>query len=334
MNIGFGYLAAQNFTAGSNNIFLGTQTNSLQAGDYNVFIGSSIISPSTTLNNNIILADGQGNIKYRWNGTANTITGTLVVSSASITNAWQLRDVVGVPSFSGLYANVTPSGSNYALANDGSGNTFINGTSSVYTSVSAVNVARYTLSTEIHTPFASSSGVTAPYQFTLPNSTGATASTESIGFDWTSGSLQHATGNITTQRDYYIRSRTHSAVGASTITLLPTFQADAPTAGSNVVITNPVAIRANGNLDVVGTASFPNSGAAAVVGNAALSSGTVTVNTTAVKANSYIVLTRKTSGGTIGTAITYTINAGTSFTITSDNVLDTSTFTWFIVNGL
>ena len=75
------------------------------------------------------------------------------------------------------------------------------------------------------------------------------------------------------------------------------------------------------------------SGTAAVAGNATLAAGTITVNTTAVTANSVILLTRKTSGGTIGTAITYTINAGTSFTITSDSVLDTSTFSWVIVEG-
>lgn len=78
---------------------------------------------------------------------------------------------------------------------------------------------------------------------------------------------------------------------------------------------------------------MPNSGAAATVGNATLVGGAATVTTTAATANAYIMLTRKTSGGTIGTAVTYTIMAGTSFTITSDNILDTSTFTWLIVKG-
>ena len=74
-------------------------------------------------------------------------------------------------------------------------------------------------------------------------------------------------------------------------------------------------------------------GAAATVGNAILVGGTVTVNTTAVGTNDVVMLTRKTSGGTIGTVITYTISNGVSFTITSDNVLDTSTFSWVIVQG-
>jgi len=64
------------------------------------------------------------------------------------------------------------------------------------------------------------------------------------------------------------------------------------------------------------------------VGNAVLVGGTVTVNNSTVTANSVVLLTRKTSGGTPGTAVTYTTSAGTSFTITSDNALDTSTFSW------
>lgn len=74
-----------------------------------------------------------------------------------------------------------------------------------------------------------------------------------------------------------------------------------------------------------------STGSAPIAGNATLVAGTVAVSTTAATADCIVMLTRKTSGGTIGTAITYTISAGTSFTITSDNVLDTSTFSWFIV---
>lgn len=73
-------------------------------------------------------------------------------------------------------------------------------------------------------------------------------------------------------------------------------------------------------------------GAAAVVGNATLVAGTVTVSTTAVKTSSVVILTRKATGGTPGAVITYTISSGVSFTINSDNVADTSTFSWLIVD--
>lgn len=73
------------------------------------------------------------------------------------------------------------------------------------------------------------------------------------------------------------------------------------------------------------------SGANQRAGNAVLVAGTVTVSNTTVTANTIVMLTRKTSGGTIGTAITYTVSAGNSFTITSDSVLDTSTFSYLLI---
>lgn len=66
-------------------------------------------------------------------------------------------------------------------------------------------------------------------------------------------------------------------------------------------------------------------------GNASLVGGTVTVSNTTVTANTVVILTRKTSGGTIGTAITYTLSAGASFTVNSDNILDTSTFSYMLI---
>lgn len=77
-----------------------------------------------------------------------------------------------------------------------------------------------------------------------------------------------------------------------------------------------------------------STGGAAVIGNATLVGGSVTVSTTAAVTGVKIFLQRKASGGTIGTALTYTISSGISFTINSDNVLDTSTVDWWIVGAL
>jgi hypothetical protein len=62
-----------------------------------------------------------------------------------------------------------------------------------------------------------------------------------------------------------------------------------------------------------------------------LVAGTVTVNTTAIKTNSILIYSNKTDGGTVSLDRSYTINAGVSFTITSTNILDTSTISWFIL---
>lgn len=83
----------------------------------------------------------------------------------------------------------------------------------------------------------------------------------------------------------------------------------------------------------VSQASFLSTGGAPTTGNAVLVAGTKTVNTTAINTADTVLLTRKTSGGTLGTAITYTISDGVSFTITSDSALDTSTFSWVIVKA-
>jgi hypothetical protein len=91
-----------------------------------------------------------------------------------------------------------------------------------------------------------------------------------------------------------------------------------------------------GGLDYLPGASNPTgtgfpTGAAGRTGNAVLVAGTVTVATSAVTANSVILLQYKTAGGAQG-FLSYTISAGTSFTITSSSGTDTSTVSWLIVN--
>lgn len=83
MNIGNGYRSAETFTNGDWNIFLGANTSGLNQGRYNTLIGSNIIFPATSFSNNIILSDGQGNIKYRWDGSKSTITGPLYLTGGS-----------------------------------------------------------------------------------------------------------------------------------------------------------------------------------------------------------------------------------------------------------
>lgn len=79
------------------------------------------------------------------------------------------------------------------------------------------------------------------------------------------------------------------------------------------------------------------SGTGARAGNATLVGGTVTVTNTTVTANSIIYCGRKTAGGTLGQSLSYTLSAGTSFTITSVDAtgvlsaLDTSVVSFIIV---
>jgi hypothetical protein len=65
-------------------------------------------------------------------------------------------------------------------------------------------------------------------------------------------------------------------------------------------------------------------------GQATLVGGTVTVTTASAAAGSYIILSRRTLGGTAGT-LSYTINAGVSFTINSNSPSDTSVIDWVLI---
>lgn len=95
--------------------------------------------------------------------------------------------------------------------------------------------------------------------------------------------------------------------------------------------TTPSTIQSTGITQTAGSTLSISSGTNQRAGNLTLVAGTVTVSNTTVTANTIVQLTRKTSGGTIGTAITYTVSTGNSFTVNSDNILDTSTFSYFLI---
>jgi hypothetical protein len=84
-NTMIGLYAGNGVTTGSNNIFLGSNNTTninvgtgITTGSNNTIIGSGIRSLSPTLSNNIVLADGQGNIRAQHNGTTGWTLGTIV----------------------------------------------------------------------------------------------------------------------------------------------------------------------------------------------------------------------------------------------------------------
>lgn len=97
------------------------------------------------------------------------------------------------------------------------------------------------------------------------------------------------------------------------------------TSGTGLLVSDNV------KLTTAGNGLYVKEGTNATMGTAVLVAGTVTVNTTKVTANSRIFLTAQTPGGTVGAVYVSARTAGTSFAITSLNVLDTSTIAWMIV---
>lgn len=84
-------------------------------------------------------------------------------------------------------------------------------------------------------------------------------------------------------------------------------------------------------LSTIGKTISIKGGSNAKIGTGTLVAGAATISTTAVTANSRIFLTDTGGGVNIGAIYVSTITAGTSFVVTSLNVLDTSSFNWWIV---
>lgn len=81
-NTFLGYNAGTSIISGESNIVAGASSpTGIVTGSNNTIIGGGISGLSASLSSNIILADGAGNIKYRWDGTTNNIYGSLTVSS-------------------------------------------------------------------------------------------------------------------------------------------------------------------------------------------------------------------------------------------------------------
>jgi hypothetical protein len=133
--------------------------------------------------------------------------------------------------------------------------------------------------------------------------------------------------------------------GALTVAGLLTTQAGqsnsgaAITSSSGINTTGVAGITAGGSLtsqigvvDVqfAGQGLRVAEGANAKQGTAVLVAGTVTVANTSITANSRIIVTSNLDGGTPGFLRVTAKVAGTSFTVTSSNAADTSTFAYEI----
>lgn len=115
------------------------------------------------------------------------------------------------------------------------------------------------------------------------------------------------------------------------------------TAGNAVTPSTAVGWDASGNvsiatgnltIDTLGKTLKIKQGSNACAGTGAiLVGGTVTVSTTAVATGDIVLLSCTAAGGTQGVPRISAISNGTSFTITSSNGADTSTYSWVIIKA-
>ena len=135
-NIALGYGSLFANTTGSFNTALGYGAGSLiTTGSFNTIIGA--YAGTTAMSNNIVLSDGQGNIRYQWNGTnnvfGNPISGTSATFSSSVT-ASNLIDI-STPitnAFYGLNLNYAGTSVGVLQVNNATGELKIGGNAAGY----------------------------------------------------------------------------------------------------------------------------------------------------------------------------------------------------------
>jgi hypothetical protein len=167
-NTGLGYNAGAAITTGSFNIEIGYLNNGsgVVTGSYNTIIGSNITGLSASLANNIILADGAGNIRYRFDGTTNQFNGPS-----------QFNSVVSINTGSQASLSILSSTGNSALIL-GYVNSVLKGTIDIsateFKLISAIdNILKFQSSTNFRASLIFSN--TADYSYTYPNASGTIA---------------------------------------------------------------------------------------------------------------------------------------------------------------
>jgi hypothetical protein len=82
-NVALGSFAGSDATSGTFNTFLGNNTGrGIINGSYNTIVGSQITGLSSTLSNNVILADGQGN-KVIWFDSTNSLISNIKIDTVT-----------------------------------------------------------------------------------------------------------------------------------------------------------------------------------------------------------------------------------------------------------
>ena len=129
-SIGIGFNALL-FATGGNNIAIGNESGkSITTGANNTILGA--YAGTAGMSNNIVLADGAGNVRYQWDGTNNVFTGAATFSS-SVTAANIIIGNQGVNITSYGYLTQTISGQMTILGHN------VKASSSVANQVNVVN---------------------------------------------------------------------------------------------------------------------------------------------------------------------------------------------------
>lgn len=185
---------------------------------------------------------GSGSLVF---GTSPTFTTSLLMNGAGGASV-SMNDIGS--GYGALHISSTPSGSNFALASDGSTILIVNApqaTSDVY--IGAGNNGNLILTGN------RTSGVESSFYYTPTSKTGTTAGANAPIVDFVLGTRTWATGAISANYGYRINAPTFAAAAASTMTLGATLYVNKPVAGTNMTISSNYAIYSDGDIAINGT---------------------------------------------------------------------------------
>jgi hypothetical protein len=116
-NIALGFGVGASITSGSNNTLFGYGAGqSITTGNYNTILGA--YAGTAGMSNNIVLSDGQGNVRYQWNGTNNVFTGAATFSSSvTVGGGFNLTGNQKLYTYQDVAGQYTLIGSEYAPGN-------------------------------------------------------------------------------------------------------------------------------------------------------------------------------------------------------------------------
>ena len=304
----FGAYCLQSNTTGSNNTGSGFQClQSNTTGSNNTGSGVNCLLANTTGIQNT--GSGVNCLQSNTTGNYNTGSGAYCL----------LANTTG--------SNNTGSGAYCLQANTVGGNNTGSGAYCLYANTTGSNNTGsgvYCLLANTTGNYNTGSGYAAGYTATPANATTTANGQTLIGYNTGQSSA--------TQVDYITCLGYQALCGASGAVAIGT---DNTGAGAVSTVANQIQLgTALHTVNFPGKLSTPVGGAAAIVGSGTLIGGTATVATTAITANSLIFVTDSTTGAltNVGSLVVSAKSAGTSFTVTSTNILDTSTFSWLIIN--
>lgn len=223
------------------------------AGNALVFLASSVITTYTASAVNLVNFATGG---FDFLGSTSTTlfrindSGEVTITTGSVSGGINLRSLVSGATYGALYLQGTPTANNAVVYSNGTITNF-NSASSIFQLQESGNTFMSANRNSVTwAPVATTSGSTVPFTFTLPASTGQTASTELIGVNWAANTIIHLAGSYTTQRDHYWRGRIHNSAGASVITHLYTGYFEAASVSGSLTATNNYALGTSGRLHV------------------------------------------------------------------------------------